>query len=683
MKITVAKTYGFCYGVKRAIDIAQKSTKGYNNNVATLGPLIHNQRVIEGLQKSGILCKDSLATFAPGDTVIFRSHGVGPEIYRQAEEKGLKIVDATCPNVRKVQLAAEELAKDGRFVLIIGEKNHPEVQSIKAWAGPHSLVVETPADIIAVPVAATYGVVSQTTFEEEKFQQLLAQLQQDKQGDYKILKTICLATSQRQEAAKELAAQVDAMFVFGGKNSANTRHLWELVQVINPKSYLLESAEDIEPRMLYNIKKIGITAGASTPQEIIEEAIVTMETMESLLGEKESMRLHLGMVVEATVVAITSEEVVVDFGYQSEGSVAFDQWEAGGTKESVTPEVKVGDKVTLKVVASENKDGLVILSKVKAVADAAWTDLPAKLEGMKEIKVKGLRAVKGGLTVALPEISGVTGFIPASHLDLKRVENIKEFEGKEMTAEVLEVNPEKKRLVLSRRNVLREEKIAKTHAYREERAKRLEERKEALDNAFQNIKEGSTVHGVVKNVVDFGMFVEIAPFVQGLVHVSELSWEKGVKPADKYKPGDEVDVYVKGLEPEKGRISLSIKQLQEDPWQAAVKEFHEGQIVEGKVIRFLPFGAIVKIKDDVEGMVHISEIAEERIEKPEDVLKLDQDVKVKILHIDTANKKIGLSISKVKEDAEKQEVSQFMDNSEALSQDLGDKLAAAEAEKKD
>ena len=681
MKITLAETLGFCYGVKRAVEIARKATKEYNNSVATLGPLIHNQRVVDELKKSGIGCQEKLEDFTAGSTVIFRSHGVGPEVYQQAKARQLQILDATCPNVRQVQTEAGALAKEGRFVIIIGEKKHPEVQSIKAWAGANSMIVETKADLALVPEKPAYGVVSQTTWENAKWETLLTALKTIKPGDYKVKKTICNATAQRQQAAQELAKKVDVLFVFGGKNSANTKHLWELVKAINPRSYLLENAEDIKPEMLYNVNEIGITAGASTPAEIIEEAIVTMETMESLLGEKESMRLHLGMVVEATVVAITEEEVVVDFGYQSEGSVAFEQWEAGGTKESVTPKVKVGDKVTLKVTASENKDGLVVLSRIRALADAAWTDLPAKLEENKEIDVKGLKAVKGGLTVALTGLSGITGFIPASHLDLRRVENIKEFEGKDLKAAVLEINPEKKRLVLSRRNLLREEKIAKTHAYREERAKRLEERKEALDTAFSTIKEGTTVHGIVKNVVDFGMFVEIAPYVQGLVHVSELSWDKGVKPADKYKPGDEVDVYVKGLDQEKGRISLSIKALQEDPWQSAVKDLHEGEIVTGKVIRFLPFGAIVKIKDNVEGMVHVSEISNEHIEKPEDVLKLEEEVKVKILHIDTAEKKIGLSISKVKEDAEKKEMSQFIDNKEELSQGLGEKLT--EAEKKE
>ena len=402
-----------------------------------------------------------------------------------------------------------------------------------------------------------------------------------------------------------------------------------------------------------------------------------METMESLLGEQECMKLHIGMIVEATVVEVTDDEVVVDFGYQSEGSVAFDQWTLGGTKDTVAPTVNPGDKVTLKVIASENQDGLVVLSKIKAEADQAWLKLPEELADKKTVQVKGLRAVKGGLTVSY---DGLTGFIPASHLDLKHVDDVKEYEGKELEVSLLEINPEKKRLVFSRRNVLREERAAKNAAYKEERAKREEERKEALENAFHTFHEGETVEGTIKSIVDFGMFVEIAPLVQGLVHISEVSWDRSVKPADLYKVGEKINVYIKGLDEEKGRISLSVKALQEDPWVTAAKEFHVGDIVTGTVVRFLPFGAIVKLNDKNEGMIHISEIAEQRIEKPEDVLEIGQEVKVKVLRVDTEHKKIALSITKAKEDAEKAEMRQYLGKKGALSQDLGEKLAEAEAE---
>ncbi len=679
MKIIRADNYGFCYGVKRAVKIAQQAPKGYNSNTATLGELVHNPRVVENLAKQSIACAQSLDNFRTGDVVIFRSHGEGPAVYEEAKAKGLTLVDATCPHVKKAQQSALELAKEGRFVIIIGEKHHPEVQSILAWAGQNAVVVETPEDIALVPSKPFYGVVSQTTFERQRFEELLSLIKKAQPGDYKVVLTICTATKERQEAAAKLAKEVDVVLVFGGRNSANTRHLYDLVKALNPRCYHLEQASEITLAMLTNAKTIGITAGASTPEEIIEEAVSTMETMESLLGEKESMKLHIGMVAEGTVVAITNEEVVVDFGYQSEGSVAFDQWIVGGTKETVAPTVKVGDKVTLKVIASENQDGLVVMSRLKALADEAWTKLPEQIAANKVLKVKGLKAVKGGLTVAYQTVSG---FIPASHLDIKRVENIKDYEGKEMDAEVLECVPEKKRLVLSRRNLLRQEANAKHEAYEADKAKRQEARAAAEEQAFATLQVGSTVHGTVKSVVDFGLFVEIAPYVQGLVHVSELSWEKGVKPADKYKVGDEVDVYVKDLDPERKRISLSLKALQEDPWQAKAKEIKEGEILTGTVTRFLSFGAIVKLPNGLEGMVHVSEIADKRVEKPEDVLKSGEEVKVKVLHVDTNGKKIALSINKAKEDAEKAEASQFMEEKPALSQDLGAKLneTAAAAE---
>ena len=676
-KIEIANPCGFCYGVKRAVNIAQLEAKGYNNYIATLGELVHNPRVVKKLEQQGVQCKEQLAEFHAGDVVIFRSHGVGPEVYEDAQKRGLTIVDATCPHVRKAQKTAAELAKEGRFVIIIGEKRHPEVQSIKAWAGVDSCIVETPRDLESLPVKDMYGVVSQTTFEAEKFNLLLRMAQEQCPGDYKVVRTICTATAERQAAAKQLAGKTDAFFVFGGKNSANTRHLWDLAKTVNPRSYLLQDASEITVSMLAGADKIGITAGASTPQEIIEEAIVTMETMESLLGEQESMKLHIGMIVEGTVVDVTDEEVVVDFGYQSEGSVAFDQWTVNGTKETVTPTVKQGDKVTLKVIASENQDGLVVLSRIKAEAHQAWLKLPQELDETKVVTVKGLRAVKGGLTV---NYNGLTGFIPASHLDLKHVDDVKEYEGKELEVSLLEINPEKKRLVFSRRNVLRQERAARNQAYREERARREEERKEALDKAFETFSEGETVEGTIKSIVDFGMFVEIAPFVQGLIHISEISWDRSVKPADLYKVGDKVEVYIKGLDQEKGRISLSIKALQEDPWVTAAKAMKVGSVVTGTVVRFLPFGAIVKLNDKNEGMIHISEIAEQRIEKPEDVLEIGQEVKVKVLRIDDEHKKIALSITKAKQDAEKAEMRQYLGKKGTLSQGLGAKIAEAEAE---
>lgn len=664
MKVLVADPCGFCYGVKRAIKMAEDAAKE-NTDVVTLGEIVHNPFVVENLARQGVACKNSLAEVPAGSTMIIRSHGVGPAIYEEAQAKGINVIDATCPNVMRAQRSAKRLADEGRFVVVIGEKKHPEVLSICAWGGESCLAIENEQDIASVPERTSYGVVSQTTFENEKFETLYAILQAKRPGDYKIDKTICKATSERQAAAQKMASEVDTMFIFGGYSSANTKHLWEICKKINKNSFHLEKAEEITSQMVGKSDIIGITAGASTPEETIKEAIWKMEeTMDSLLGT-EVVRLHIGMVVDAKVVQVGREEVIVDFGYQSEGAVAFDQWVPGGTRETVAPTVHEGDIVTLKVIASENQDHLVVMSKIKAEADKAWMEL-ANLEDGKPLDVKGLKAVKGGLTVTVNNMDGVTGFIPASHLDIRRVEDIAAFEGKEMQVEVLEKDPAKKRLVLSRRELLKKVNAA----YREEREARRQKRAEEEEASLATIVPNTTMKGVVKSVVDFGMFVEIAPSLQGLVHVSELSWDRGVKPADLYKKDDEVEVYVKGVDMETKRVSLSIKALQEDPWNQAVADIQEGDVVTGKVVRFLPFGAIVKLNDKVEGMVHVSEIADHRIEKPDDVLELGQEITAVVLNVEKKKKKVALSIKKVQANAEKAEMEQYVNAAPELSQDI-------------
>lgn len=258
MQIIVAEPCGFCYGVKRAIDIAQMNVKGYNTSIATLGEIVHNPRVVESLAQKGVQCKETLAGFSAGDTVIFRSHGAAPQVYEEAEQKGLKIIDATCPHVRKAQMTAAAFSKEGRFVIIIGEKRHPEVQSIKAWAGKDSLVIETEDDVESLPVRDKFGVVSQTTFEAGKFNLLLHLSQEKRSGDYKVERTICTATAERQEAARKLAGSCDAFFVFGGKNSANTRHLAELAQPINPRTYLYRTLVRLPYPCLPEQKKLAL-----------------------------------------------------------------------------------------------------------------------------------------------------------------------------------------------------------------------------------------------------------------------------------------------------------------------------------------------------------------------------------------------------------------------------------------
>lgn len=684
MKIKVAAYCGFCYGVKRAVAIAEKAADEIKNS-GTLGPLIHNPQLVAELASKGVQCHESLDAFQPGETVIFRSHGVGPNIYDEAVEKNLTILDATCPNVKMAQEKGKALAEGGYLPIIIGEKTHPEVKSIVQWAGKHAIVIEGVKDISDIPFTNKYGVLIQTTFELAKFEQILAALQEARPGEYKIEKTICPATSQRQNAALALAEEVDVFIVIGGRNSANTRHLYEIVAEKSRRAYHIETALELDKEMFKDCQTIGITAGASTPDRIIKEAIRVMENMESFESMLEQSladaNVYPGKIVKATVIQIGKDEVYVDFGYMKEGAISFSQW-SSEAPEVLAQTIKVGDEVEAKVIPGTSKDDFIRLSKIRAEQDAAWKDVAELPEGEKrKATIKVLRIIKNkmknivGLSVA---VEGVEGFMPASHVELRRVEDFSEYIGKEFEAEVIEVDVAKKRLVVSRRDLLRNEKEAKAQAWREAKEARISAAKEARsaveEAAYASVEEGQTVQGKVAKIADFGLFVEVGQGLVGLVHNTELSWNRNVKAEEVAQVGDEITVLVKKIDKENRRVALSIKATQEDPWVAAAAPFTEGLITEGTVERFLPFGAIVKLADKVEGLVHVSEIAETRVEKPEDVLQIGQNVKVKVIKVDNKNKKIGLSIVKAVKDEEKAEYSSFINDKPELTVDLKEQL---------
>lgn len=683
MEIKIAEYCGFCYGVKRAVEMAEKAAADRVNG-ATLGPLIHNPQFIAELEAKGIACKDDLDQFTAGETVIFRSHGVGPEVYEEAEAKQLNIIDATCPNVRMAQKKAFQAAQDGYLPIIVGEKNHPEVKSIKKWAGENAIVVEYLKDISEVPQKDKYAVIIQTTFELQKFEEILAALQKEREGEYRVERTICLATSQRQNAAMKLAGEVDAFIVIGGRNSANTRHLYELVASKCPKAYHIETAAELEQEMFRDCIKIGITAGASTPDRLIKEAIVAMENMdfESLLAQSEEVNVYPGKIVEATVIQLDKDGVYVDFGYMREGIVTYPEWSLTETAEELMATIKVGDKVEVKVIPGTSKDDFVRMSKIKAERDAAWKNVAELAEGEKRAAtVKVIRIIKNkaknivGLAVA---VEGVEGFMPASHVELKRVEDFTGYVGQELEAEIIEVDLEKKRIVVSRRDLLKAEKEAKAKAWKEAKEARIAAAKEARaaaeEAAYASVEEGTTVPGKVVKIAEFGLFVEVGAGLVGLVHNTELSWNRNAKAEDVAAVGDEVEVFIKKIDRENKRVALSIKATQEDPWKVEAGKLNIGDIVEVQVLRFLPFGAIVKISDKVEGLVHISEIAEERIAKAEDVLEAGQIVKAQVLKMDLEGKKIGLSIVKAAQAAEQAEYSSYLNGSAGLTQDLSEQL---------
>jgi len=681
MKVIVANPCGFCYGVKRAVKLAEQAAdRGVP--AATLGALIHNPQFVQELNDRGISCRETLSDFLPGETVIFRSHGEGPERYSEAASLGLTVIDATCPNVRMAQQKAAEAARDGYLPIIVGERNHPEVKSILKWAGASAIVVETLKDVDMVPYVSKYGTIIQTTFELAKFEAILRKLQATHPGEYRVERTICLATAQRQKAALDLAECVDAFVVLGGRNSANTRHLFNLVSARCPRSYHLETAAELTPGMFEGCVKIGITAGASTPDRIIKEAVKAMENIENMNQEFEKMldasmediEVHPGKLIQGKVIMKDKDGAYIDFGYMREGKVEWKDWAAGATDEEVQASVNVGDEIEAVVVPGTAKDEFVRLSKIRAEKEAAWKEIAPLEEGAtRRTTVKVLRVIKSrgkdretpkrvvGLGV---QVEGVEGFMPASHVELRHIDDFTPYVGKELEADIIEVDLEKKRIVVSRRTLLKEEKERKHKEWLANKEANIERRKAERaareEAAYASIQEGEVYDGKVVKVAEFGLFVEIADALVGLVHNSELSYDRSLKAADVAKEGDQVRVFVKKIDKENHRVSLSIKATLEDPWVAASSEFAEGQIVTGTIDRFLPFGALVRLNDQVEGMIHVSEISDERVEKPEDVLSMGQEVQAKIIKIDRGHKKIGLSIARVKKDAEKDEYRSYM-----------------------
>ncbi len=646
MKITKAKYMGFCQGVKRAVNLATESGAGSY----TLGPLIHNPQMINRLKKQGITPVDSLYGLKAGSKVIFRSHGEGPSSYNIAQARELTVIDATCPHVKKAQEAAEKFCQDGYRVVIIGEAKHPEVISIKAWGGANTIVIGSSDEVDNLPAGGRYGIVVQTTCTEDAFQKL-SSLITDKASESKVARTICKATSERQQAAVELAKNVDTMIVVGGKNSANTNHLRDIVAEHCSNTIFIETADELLSEMLENSKHIGVTAGASTPDWLIEEVINKMEEMQTI-GEGAIANIKAGEIITGVVSSIAKDEVYLDIQHKSDGIILRSEMSLL-PPDDLNSLVKVGDSISAMII-NPDKDGCVILSKVRADSVLAWERLAAAQENGETLETLVTAVVKGGITV---DVLGVRGFIPASHVDVHRIEDFSPMVGQKISAKVIELENEgtRKRVVLSRREVLKEEKAVKEKEF------------------YNKIKSGEKYEGTVSRLANFGAFIDIGG-VDGLVHISDMAWHRVKHPSDILNVGDKVQVLVQKVDVENKKISLSLRDLQPDPWFSVIAGIKEGQILEGKVSKFLPFGVFVLLENNAEGLVHISEIAEERIDKPESVLKEGQPVKVKVLGVDKKSKKISLSIAQAKHDAEKNEFKEYLAENNEFTTSIGSKF---------
>ena len=632
--IRVAESAGFCFGVKRAIEMAYEAI-GVEPKLYSYGQLIHNKTVTDDLASKGLEIVENLDGLTEG-TLLIRSHGVGKALYDEAEAKGLKILDGTCPFVKKIHNIVHEKLANGMGIIIVGDGTHPEVIGINGWCENTAVILEDEeaAKTKEIPEKDRYAVVVQTTFRQAKFDKIL-EILQDRGVNMEIHNTICSATEKRQTEAEELSKTVDKMIVIGGKNSSNTQKLVEICAKNCGNTVHIETICDLVLNNFGKDDKIGITAGASTPPAIIKEVIVTMSealenAVQNLGGSEEAtfeqmleeslVTLHTGDVVKGTVIQVVNEEVSVNLGFKSDGIIARGEFSSDPT---VIPSktVQPGDEIEVFVVRVNDGDGNVMLSRKRIEAQKGIEEIEAAYNEKAVVTGTVTSVVKGGLIAV---VNGVNVFIPSSQVSNRFIEDLSVFNGQELEFNIIEVDRVKRRFIGGRKALVEQEIAAKRAAL------------------FETIQAGSRVNGTVSRLTDFGAFVDLGG-VDGLIHISEMSWGRISNPKEVLKEGQEVEVFVLDVDKEKGKISLSLKDADKNPWKLAAEKYAVGSIVEGKVVRMVPFGAFVELEPGVDGLVHISQIANKHVVKPEDELKVGEVINVKVLEVNPEQKKISLS----------------------------------------
>ena len=635
MKIIKAKTAGFCFGVDRAVKLtAELAAKGHK--VATLGPLIHNPQCVRQLEAMGVVTAGGLEDVPAGYELVIRSHGVPQSVYDQIAATGIVCHDATCPFVAKIHRIARQASEEGAVLLVAGDASHPEVQGIvghtdgevfvfsdlahlEGWKGP-----ETPDK----PVYA----VAQTTFQVTKWQECAAFI---KKGytNAKIFDTICSATWTRQQEAEDLSQKCDLMVVIGGHHSSNTQKL-AAVAAKHTRCVTVETAKELDPAWFSGVQTVGVTAGASTPSSIIEEVLNSMSeeirdemSFAEMFAESEAnlKPVYAGKVVEGTVTSITPNEVQVDIGTKHTGFVKLSELtdDPAAKAEDL---VKVGDKLDLVVEKVNDQEGVAYLSRKRLEAMKGLEEVRKAAEDGTVMEGVVTETNKGGVIVL---VKGVKVFVPRSQATMRRDEDINALVKQNVKLVITECAGRK--IVGSINKVTAEENAAKREAF------------------WANVEVGKTYTGVVKSLTAYGAFVDVGG-VDGLCHISELSWNRIKHPSEVVNVGDTIEVYVKALDTENHKVSLGYKKPEDNPWVKLQNEYPIGSVFTAPVVSITKFGAFVRILPGIDGLVHISEISNDRVEKVSDVLKVGDEVKVKLLDVDFDKKRISLSMKAVLND---------------------------------
>lgn len=665
-ELRVAESAGFCFGVRRSVEMAEALLQ--EGPCASFGMLIHNTDVVESLARRGMRTVNKVEDVAEGERVLIRAHGVPPQTLEALKNRKALVQDATCPKVMHIHRIVEQASSAGRFIIIIGMKQHPEVEAISArcercvilenaaetenWLEAHKMLWDQPLTVVV-----------QTTQTKNNFDECVKAIKK-RCTNAEISDTICFATSTRQEEAAALSQDCDAMIVIGGRHSANSLHLAEICRQSCENVQFIERPEELDFSIIKKSPVVGLTAGASTPAWIIKEVVNKMsdeirveeiqeeaaaaetpvaEPAEAQAAEQaaeavaeapavekelsfdemleETLKtIYNGEKVSGTVVSITGTEVSVDLGAKYSGFIPTTEFTEAGMK--VEDAVKVGDTIEAIVVRVNDVEGTAMLSKRRLDAAKAWNDVEDAVESNAILEGTVTEENKGGVVV---NVSGVRVFVPASQTDLPREAELSQLLHKTVRLRITEVNRARKRVVGSIRRVAQAE------------------RRERVEKLWSEMEVGKKYHGVVKSLTSYGAFVDIGG-VDGMVHVSELSWGRIHQPSEVVSVGDEIDVYVINFDREKRKISLGYKDPDANPWTMFTNRYAVGDTAEVKIVKLMSFGAFAEVLPGVDGLIHISQIADHRIEKPEDVLRVGDVVDAKITAIDEEKHKISLSI---------------------------------------
>ena len=628
MQIILAKTAGFCFGVNRAVKLTYELLE-QGRPVATLGPLIHNPQVVEDLESKGAITCDSVDDVPDGCEVVIRSHGVGQSVYDKISTRRLAYHDATCPFVTKIHKIAARAGEEGAMLLVAGDAKHPEVQGIVGHTTGKVEVFANLAELEKLLPELTQQksifAVAQTTFNVQSWE-TCKEFLKNQCTNAKIFDTICNATWARQQEAEDLSQKCDHMVVIGGHHSSNTQKLLQ-VAARHTKAINVETADELDKDWLNGARIVGVTAGASTPSSIIEEVLNCMSeeirddmSFEEMLAASEAKPLYAGKIVKAKVISVSPTECIVGVdGSKHTGIVPLREM-SHDPNAKMEDLVKVDDELDLVVVKTNDQEGVDTLSRVRFEAQKGMKDVSEAAENGTVMEGDVMEANKGGVVV---NVKGVRVFVPRSQATMRRDEDYTKLVGQHVKLVITECAGRK--IVGSINKVTAEENKAKR------------------DEFWKNVEVDKQYTGVVKSLTSYGAFVDIGG-VDGLCHISELSWNNIKHPSEVVSVGDTIEVYVKSYDPENQKVSLGYKKEEDNPWEKLKNEYPIGSEFEAPVVSITKFGAFVRILPGIDGLVHISEISNDRVEKVSDVLKVGDMVDVKLLDVDFDKKRISLSM---------------------------------------